>query len=84
MVVDNSYIDIYNFNLLFQYKMTDLEQQVMQLTQDLYVIKHTVIAWKTVEERVKESNTVPEDALIIKDFQMNENWELEEVVVYKD
>lgn len=64
--------------------MTDLEQQVMQLTQDLYVIKHTVIAWKTVEERVKESNTVPEDALIIKDFQMNENWELEEVVVYKD
>ena len=64
--------------------MTDLEQQVMQLTQDLYVIKHTVIAWKTVEERIKESNTVPEDALIIKDFQMNENWELEEVVVYKD
>jgi len=64
--------------------MTDLEQQVMQLTQDLYVLKHTVIAWKTVEERIKESNTVPADALIIKDFQMNENWELEEVVVYKD
>lgn len=64
--------------------MTDLEQQVMQLTQDLYVLKHTVIAWKTVEERIKEGNTVPEDALIIKDFQMNENWELEEVVVYKD
>ena len=64
MVVDNSYIDIYNFNLLFQYKMTDLEQQVMQLTQDLYVLKHTVIAWKTVEERIKESNTVPEDAMI--------------------
>lgn len=63
--------------------MADLEQQVMQLTQDLYVLKHTVIAWKTVEERIKESNTVPEDALIIKDFQMNENWELEEVVVYK-
>ena len=84
MVVDNSYIDIYNFNLLFQHKMTDLEQQVMQLTQDLYVLKHTVIAWKTVEERIKESNTVPDDALIIKDFQMNENWELEEVVVYKE
>ena len=64
--------------------MTDLEQQVMQLTNDLYVLKHTVIAWKTVEERIKESNTVPNDALIIKDFQMNENWELEEVVVYKD
>ena len=64
--------------------MTDLEQQVMQLTQDLYVLKHTVIAWKTVEERIKESNTVPADALIIKDFQTNENWELEEVVVYKD
>lgn len=41
--------------------MTDLEQQVMQLTQDLYVLKHTVIAWKTVEERIKESNTVQED-----------------------
>ena len=64
--------------------MADLEEQVMQLTQDLYVLKHTVIAWKTVEERIKESNTVPADALIIKDFQMNENWELEEVVVYKD
>jgi hypothetical protein len=64
--------------------MTDLEQQVMQLTNDLYVLKHTVIAWKTVEERIKESNTIPNDALIIKDFQMNENWELEEVVVYKD
>ena len=79
-----NYIDIYNFNLLFQHKMTDLGQQVMQLTQDLYVLKHTVIAWKTVEERIKESNTVPDDALIIKDFQMNENWELEEVVVYKE
>ena len=44
--------------------MTDLEQQVMQLTQDLYVLKHTVIAWKTVEERIKESNTVPEEAMI--------------------
>ena len=44
--------------------MTDLEQQVMQLTQDLYVLKHTVIAWKTVEERIKEGNTVPEDAMI--------------------
>ena len=45
-------------------KMADLEQQVMQLTQDLYVLKHTVIAWKTVEEWIKESNTVPEDAMI--------------------
>lgn len=45
-------------------KMTDSEQQVMQFTQDLYVLKHTVIAWKTVEERIKESNIVPEDAMI--------------------
>lgn len=43
--------------------MTDLEEQVMQLTNDLYVLKHTVIAWKTVEERIRESNTVPEDAM---------------------
>lgn len=51
-------------NFLSLVKMTDLEQQVMQLTQDLYVLKHTVIAWKTVEERIKESNTVPEEAMI--------------------
>ena len=44
--------------------MSDLEQQVMQLIQDMYVLKHTVICWKTVEERIKESNTVPEDAII--------------------
>ena len=40
-----------------------LEEQVMQLTQDLYVLKKTVICWKTVEEWIKESNTVPEDAI---------------------
>lgn len=38
--------------------MTDLEQQVMQLTQDLYVLKHTVIAWKTVEEWEREDRKV--------------------------
>ncbi len=69
--------------------MTDLEEQVMQLTQDLYVLKHTVIAWKTVEERIKESNTVPEDAMLktenneIHDFIMNENWGLEDIVVWR-
>jgi len=73
--------------------MADLEQQVMQLTQDLYVLKHTVIAWKTVEERIKESNTVPEDAMLktednrgnneIHDFIMNENWELQDIVVWR-
>ena len=73
--------------------MTDLKQQVMQLTQDLYVLKHTVIAWKTVEERIKESNTVPEDAILktednrgnneIHDFIMNENWELQDIVVWR-
>lgn len=51
-------------NFLSLVKMADSRQQVMQLTQDLYVLKHTVIAWKTVEERIKESNTVPEDAMI--------------------
>ena len=53
--------------------MTDLEQQVMQLTQDLYVLKHTVISWKTVEERIKESNTVPEDAMI-KEKKIHLEW----------
>lgn len=51
-----------------------LKQQVMQLTQDLYVLKHTVVAWKTVEERIKESNTVPEDAMINNNHEEKESW----------
>jgi len=66
--------------------MTDLEEQVMQLTNDLYVLKHTVIAWKTVEERIKESNTVPESAMLSNKWFKSpdfifKDWELKEVAV---
>ena len=52
-------------NLKDTMKDLTIEQEaIMQLIQELYVLRTTVICWKTVEERVKESNTVPEDAMI--------------------
>lgn len=52
-------------NLKDTMKDLTIEQEaIMQLIQELYVLRTTVICWKTVEERVKESNTVPADAMI--------------------
>jgi hypothetical protein len=38
--------------------LTIEQEAIIQLVQEIYVLKNTVICWKTVDERVKESNTI--------------------------